>query len=196
VFYSFFKRGWNQSIKGIPTYNTQEPQEALNLSVTEQCYWALFCTPFLTFFAQFAECNQFRLQIEWDYKNTLEHSSLLRRFSIRATNIPIALLGSVLPRNKLLFGLDLFIFLLHMDEFCRVQPSGIVGAFMETSHMLRWSVIDVRNIWTYTLWAPCPFSCTLHLLSINLCGEGGGVMWEPSRMLLWIKVRISSSKRR
>jgi hypothetical protein len=30
----------------------------------------------------------------------------------------------------------------------------------------------------YTLWAPCPLSCTLHLVSNIL--RGGGVMWGPS----------------
>jgi hypothetical protein len=37
--------------------HSQKLQEALNPSVTEERYWALFYMPLYTFFTQFAECT-------------------------------------------------------------------------------------------------------------------------------------------
>jgi hypothetical protein len=38
-------------------FYSQKPQEALNLLVTEECYWVLFHMPLYTSFTQFAECT-------------------------------------------------------------------------------------------------------------------------------------------
>jgi hypothetical protein len=39
------------------SFYSQKPQEALNLLVTEERYWALFYMPLYTSFTQFAECT-------------------------------------------------------------------------------------------------------------------------------------------
>jgi hypothetical protein len=52
------------------SFYSQKPQEALNLLVTEECYWALFYMPLYTSFTQFAECTSTE-QIKWDLKKTI-----------------------------------------------------------------------------------------------------------------------------
>jgi hypothetical protein len=49
-------------------FYSQKPQEALNLLVTEECYWTHFYMPLYTFFYTICSTYLHRLQIKWNFQ--------------------------------------------------------------------------------------------------------------------------------
>jgi hypothetical protein len=73
-------------------------QEALNLLVTEERYWALFYMPLYTRFYTICWMYWYRLQIKWDYKKTLCTWNLVSRQLGPDWNSPTVSLACVIHR--------------------------------------------------------------------------------------------------